>query len=293
MDQIAKFAKGTTFGASSDSGENISAAAFRVTRHIATGGAGRVYLCLDLRTGKNVVVKIPLKWENTLDIFAEARWLLGQESLVHTALVRDAGLTPVSNSGLDVPYLVFDRYQGSIGTALEEHGKVSPETAVKWLKQITLALQSSGLIHRDLKPDNILLDENDDAFLADFGLAIPANPYRRRKLGFKVHGLNGTPRYMAPEQIGEDESVDLRADIYALGLIAYELIVGDSARPSKPASMSNDDYLDMLLYEYQIPTQNITHPGMRRFVESCTATLRASRLPDHFSVLEALRLCCQ
>jgi len=108
-----------------------------------------------------------------------------------------------------------------------ETGSLSPETALRLIPCLCKALQyahDQGVVHRDLKPENILIDAQGAPWIADFGLAKTAS---EDEAGLTQTGqLLGSYRYMAPEQIAGAKTVDHRADIYALGVVLYELLTG-------------------------------------------------------------------
>jgi tetratricopeptide (TPR) repeat protein len=109
---------------------------------------------------------------------------------------------------------------------LQKEGKLPVERALKFAKQLCVALEaahSEGVVHRDFKPQNILLDKQENVYVSDFGLAKSLE----HDTGMTKSGeFLGTPRYMAPEQV-QGGKIDHRADLYALGLILYEMVTGD------------------------------------------------------------------
>ena len=115
---------------------------------------------------------------------------------------------------------------GSLREALKKHGAWSLERAKIALEQVTLALSAAHkahIIHRDVKPANILLDDRYNCFLSDFGLA------KRTRMDARItepHTIIGSPAYQAPEQIIEDENITPRTDVYALGITLFELLTG-------------------------------------------------------------------
>ncbi len=125
----------------------------------------------------------------------------------------------------DMAYLVMELLTGGSLADLIEQGRVAPPTASRLLEQIASALDYAhrrGLIHRDLKPHNVLLDEEGSAVLTDFGIV----KLLREATSLTQSGSTiGTPAYMAPEQ-WRGQAVDARTDIYALGIILYELLAG-------------------------------------------------------------------
>ncbi|MBI3099712.1 MAG: protein kinase [Planctomycetes bacterium] len=123
-------------------------------------------------------------------------------------------------------YFVMEYVAGrSLGQEVQEQGRAPVEKAVAWIREAALALKAAhqqGIIHRDIKPSNILLDSCGTVRIADFGLAKVV----KADLGLTKTGMVvGTPFYMAPEQ-GKGGIVDHRADIYALGVTLYHLLVG-------------------------------------------------------------------
>jgi streptogramin lyase len=145
---------------------------------------------------------------------------------------------PVYSAGEagDELYIAMRYVEGEDLKALLRRGALAPERAIRICSQVAEALDLAherGLVHRDVKPSNVLLDTNEHAYLADFGLT--------RRLG-EIRGaepaLFGTIDYIAPEQI-QGEEVDGRADVYALGCVLYECLVGTSPfrRGSDAATM--------------------------------------------------------
>ena len=200
---------------------------YHILEQLGEGGMATVYKAYDTRLERDVAVKVirvdqfaPAVLERILKRFErEAKSLarLTHPNIVH---VNDYG----EEEG--VPYLVMDYLPG--GTLKQQLGKPMPwQEAVKLLLPVAEALDyahSQGIIHRDVKPSNILLTQRGQPMLTDFGIAKLLESEETQTLTGTGAGV-GTPEYMAPEQVNA-RSVDQRADIYSLGVVLYELITG-------------------------------------------------------------------
>jgi serine/threonine-protein kinase len=194
----------------------------RLRHVIGQGSTGTVYEGTHIHLGTEVAVKVmyPRPGHGVDDrnrFLREARM---------AARLRDPSIVHVSDYGEhgDACYVVMELVRGmSLEQFLEQHRDPVPEvTIIKLLRRVARALRvahAAGLVHRDLKPANIMIDRNGTLKVADFGLA--------RGSGQPAVGpdglFNGTPAYMAPECATVGAAVDPRADLYSLGVMAYEL----------------------------------------------------------------------
>ena len=194
---------------------------------IGPGGMGTVYRARQLRLDRDVAVKILHTDLATTPSFTErfereARTLA---RLDHPNIVRvhDFG----HRGGLY--YLVMELVDGVNLRDTLQAGSVEPDEALAMVPQICSALQyahDQGVVHRDIKPENILIDRDGSLKVADFGLAkLVGNTTEPRITA--TDQVMGTPHYMAPEQIERPDEVDHRADIFALGVVFYELLTGE------------------------------------------------------------------
>src|SRR5580704_13537094 len=202
---------------------------YELRRVVADGGMGRVYEGIDKQTDSRIAVKIlhqdVAKDEVALERFKreyEISALLPHE---HIVSVLDFQRDAVENTWI----LVMEFLDGEeLRYVLKREKILPPERLVRMLSQVAIGLDDAhtrGLIHRDLKPDNIFLcgtREGDVSKLLDFGSAKDTAGNRKKLtvLGTTI----GSPYYMAPEQAQGLETIDRRADVFALGALAYECI---------------------------------------------------------------------
>ena len=203
---------------------------YRVERCIKRGGMGAVFEVLDERTDSRRALKV--MHPDTVDD-DDLRGRFAQEARV-TGAVESDHVVRVSDGGVDepsgTPFLVMDLLRGSdLGALLRNAGRIAPDSAVRYLGQAALGLDrahAAGIVHRDLKPENLFLTQRDDGSpcvkVLDFGIA----KIVARRTPARYTRTMGTPTYMAPEQIRGEGTIGPAADVYALGLIAYALLVG-------------------------------------------------------------------
>ncbi|HJQ67685.1 MAG TPA: protein kinase [Blastocatellia bacterium] len=201
--------------------------------HLGTGGMCDVYRARHSLIGKQVAIKV-LKPELAADTKISQRF--EQEALA-ASRVRHPHAIDVTDFGVDGrnrPFIVMELVEGkTIGELLRENGPFSVERTAAILRQVAGALEAAhaaGVIHRDVKPDNIMIAEYEDGDwveVADFGVAKIQEDVNRRAALTGANFIIGTPRYMSPEQC-EEKPVDARSDIYSLGVVVYEMLTGDA-----------------------------------------------------------------
>jgi len=194
---------------------------------IGRGGMGAVYRARHRDLDRPVAVKILDPTLSERPAFAErfAREARTLASLDHPNIVKvyDSG------SRENITYLVMEWVDGVSLRQIMEDGEVAPAEALAMVPRICEALQyahDQGVVHRDIKPENILVDAKGTVKIADFGLAKLVRGDAARSLT-RTDDRMGTPVYMAPEQIERPREVDHRADIFALGVVFYELLTGE------------------------------------------------------------------
>jgi serine/threonine-protein kinase len=190
------------------------------------GGMSRVFVATEASLGRRVVLKVlPPSLAAGLSVDRFRREIQVAASLQHPHIV------PLLTAGQAGEFLYYTMplVEGeSLRARLDGHGELPVTVAARWLGQIARALAYAhrhGIVHRDIKPDNILLS-GDEVQVADFGIA-KALAESVQHAGITSVGLAiGTPAYMAPEQAVADPAVDHRADLYALGVVGYEMLAG-------------------------------------------------------------------
>jgi len=202
---------------------------YQLSDRLGAGGMGVVYKGEDTRTQKKVAVKF------LHDAFAGTPDLVKRFEREVSAMTRldHPNLVGISDSGVEagVPYLVMEFHSGKPLAHLVEAGALAPARAVALARQILAgvgAAHASGVVHRDLKPDNImLLDDVDGDFVKifDFGLAKMVHGSTQATKLTNTGFALGTPAYMSPEQ-ATGAPTDERADIYAIGVMLYHMVTG-------------------------------------------------------------------
>jgi serine/threonine protein kinase len=196
---------------------------YKLLEVLGAGGMAMVYNAVDRRLERNVALKIILPSRQSSQLFL-SRFLTEAKALAqlsHTNIVKvlDYG----EEDGL--PYLVMEFIPG--GTMRDQiNGPIPWQEAAAMLAPIARALEyvhNQKIVHRDIKPSNILIDENGQPMLSDFGIVKLIEENEPEVTGTNV-GV-GTPEYMSPEQ-GMGRPIDYRADIYALGIVFFELVTG-------------------------------------------------------------------
>lgn len=203
---------------------------YRFERELGRGGMATVYLAQDLKHNRLVAIKV-LHPELAAAV-THARFLREIEIL---ARLNHPNILPLHDSGATsgFVYYVMPFVQGESLRARLQQGGMPIADAVEILQTIADAVayaHQQGIVHRDLKPENILF-QSGHPLIADFGIARAAQLSRTGVISGEdtlTHGVSvGTPAYMAPEQAAADPGLDHRADVYTLGVIAYEMITGE------------------------------------------------------------------
>ncbi len=257
---------------------------YRVKSLLGMGGMGAVYLCHDLELDRDVALKLIrsdiAEDADMLERFKREIQLSSKVTHPNVLRVFDLGESDA------IKFLTMQFVDGrDLSTILKKQGKLPTERLVKIFRQMAEGLKAAhdqGVIHRDLKPQNIMIDAHDHVYVTDFGLAKSAGQSGMTQTGAVI----GTPFYMSPEQV-RGEAVTPQSDIFALGVILYQMAAGVvpftgatpfevmMARIQKPARPIAELNADLPVY-------------LRRVIERCLAVDPALRYQSVADILADL-----
>ncbi|MBI4860498.1 MAG: protein kinase [Candidatus Riflebacteria bacterium] len=246
---------------------------------LASGGMGRIYRALDRQREEYVAVKVPdlelLKDRDVKKRFIRETDLLMK--LTHPHIVRLFDVGPE-----EMPFYAMELIEGeTLKELLDREWRLSIPRALRLLGPVASALgfsHSKGVIHRDVKPENILLDAQEVARLTDFGLAFLADRTRLTRLSVNV----GTPMYMAPEQM-EGSPPSPAMDVYALGAVLYETIGGKQPyRTDSAVSKLVEDAIPLNEYLPEVPRE------LEKLIHACLSRDPTRRPADGTVLCQSL-----
>src|SRR5688572_14346443 len=259
---------------------------YEIKSELGRGGMATVYLGYDPRFEREVAVKVlppellhadpqfRLRFEREAKIIA---------SLEHHSIV------PVYDVGAvdDQPYFVMRYMTGGSLSERIKAGIFSVEEATRIIERVGPGLDeahSKGIVHRDIKPSNILFDSKGTPYISDFGIAKLSQAQAGNVTG---SGIIGTPAYMAPEQ-AQGDSIDSRADIYALGIILFEMVTGRQPyEADTPMAVAIKHITDPVP---QIRQRNPKLPeGMETIIQKAMAKNKNDRFSSAVEMTNALR----
>jgi eukaryotic-like serine/threonine-protein kinase len=261
---------------------------YPVTRELGRGGMAVVYLARDVKHGRDVAVKI---------IRPELAAAMGRERFLReisiAAQLHHPHIVPLYDSGEadGVLYYVMPyESEHSLRDRLAHDGPLAVDDALTVLRDICDALAHAhrqGIVHRDVKPDNVLLTGR-HAMVTDFGIAKAMTASTPDAATLTTLGIMiGTPAYMAPEQIVADPQVDHRADIYAVGVLAFELLTGRT-----PFSGDVQDVLSAHLTQPPAPVTAL-RPDVPATLSDCIAKCLAKQRGDRWQSADELLQCLE
>ncbi len=264
---------------------------YLIERSIGSGGMGEVYLAVDTRLGRKVAIKtLPA------EIAADQNYLkrFRNEALA-AANINHPNVSTIYSveENADSPFITMEYIEGkTLDRCIPENG-LAIDKFVDWFTQIADALahaHEKGIVHRDIKPGNVMIAAEGKPKVLDFGLAL-IDPRSAVRIESDIHittpgQIIGTPSYMSPEQ-AEGKTVDHRTDIFSLGVVMYEAITGD--RPF--TGDSNAEIVSNLLKTDPLPIQT-SRPdvpeALAKLIEGCVIKPRDRRVQSMRSISDAL-----
>jgi len=220
---------------------------------IAEGGMGSVWRALDTRQNQRVAIKAVA---NDLIADQEFRIRIRDEARRHQRL-QHPNIVPVPDVFAEgsIICIVMKLIEGSsLATILEQRRRLEVEEAIGIVKSVLMALDYAhrhGIVHRDVKPSNVLVDRQGWVWLFDFGIAIAMGEQRRTRTGVTV----GTVSYMSPEQITHPKTIDHRSDVYSVGCLLYELLTGRPPFVKNQDGVGNTDFALQQAHVKQLPVR--------------------------------------
>ncbi len=266
---------------------------YTVERLLGQGGMGAVYLIRDPLSGAAYALKLmtPPKgedeheWRKRFAREAEFAMKVRHRNLI---AVHDVGEDP--DSGFC--WLIMDYMAGgNVAGRLKAKGRYKVNEAIAIVVQIASALErahAAGVIHRDIKPDNIMFDAEGVPHLADLGIAKFSGDAGKTTTFTATGVIIGTPAYMAPEQMLDSRRVDVRADIYSLGVVFYEMLTGE--RPHGDSSVV--ELMAKSLKGEELPSVRKVRPDVPEAVARVVSVMCATDCENRpKSAIEVIKLC--
>ncbi|WP_179472690.1 protein kinase domain-containing protein [Mycolicibacterium vinylchloridicum] len=256
---------------------------YRVDTKIATGGMSTVYRGLDVRLDRPVALKV-----------MDARYAGDSQFLTRfqrearaVARLKDPGLVAVYDQGgggssQEPPFLVMELVEGgTLRELLRERGPMPPHAAAAVLRPVLGGLATAhhaGLVHRDVKPENVLISDDGEVKLVDFGLVRAV-----AEAGItSTSVILGTAAYLSPEQVSSG-AADARSDVYAVGILAYELITGTT-----PFTGDNPLTVAYQRMDNDVPLPSTAISGVPRQFDEFIARATARNADDRFADAEEM-----
>ncbi len=275
-------------------GQNV--ARYKILALLGEGGMGLVFRAKDLELEREVALKC-LSPALVADPDCRRRFLneaRAASKVSHPNIVQVFEAFEANG----YPWIALQYVAGrDLGTQLAEHGRIPAETILRYGEDLAAALKvahAHGILHRDIKPGNILIDQDDRALIGDFGLARICSPSGEGSEAASISStitpagaVIGTPRYMSPEQV-LGRSVDERSDIFSLGVVLYEMCTGVPAfTASSMGSLS-----DAIVHREPKPIAQFTYEvpeDLERIIRKSMSKLPEERYQDGGELLVDIR----
>ena len=259
---------------------------YKLLELIGEGGFGAVFMAEQEHPVRRRValkiIKLGMDTKQFVARFEAERQALAMMDHPNVAKVLDGGSTATGR-----PYFVMELVRGIPITEYCDKNKLSLRKRLDLFSQVCQAVQHAhqkGLIHRDLKPNNVLVSTQDDrprAKVIDFGVAKATQSQLTDKTLFtQFHQMVGTPLYMSPEQADGDLDIDTRTDVYSLGVLLYELLVGATPFDAKELCSNAFPEMQRIIREVEPPTPSTRLSTLREALPAiaCASRNRPARL---------------
>tara|TARA_Y100000588_G_scaffold95024_1_gene103058 strand:+ start:8296 stop:9531 length:1236 start_codon:yes stop_codon:yes gene_type:complete len=247
---------------------------------VGAGGQAIVYMAEDTRLDKIVALKLMHQPASTASAYTEA--VMNEAKLAAGLSHPNIATVFDANVADEYAYIVMEYFPNSLDKLLTEQGPLNPTNAVNITKQICEGLShahSKGIVHRDIKPHNILLDPQGNPKITDFGIA------RAADLSVSSATSSGTAQYMSPEQFRGETKPDVRSDIYSLGIILYEILTGQPPHEGsiyQLAQMHLNESLPDISKDLKVP------PNLEKIIRKCVEKDPGDRYQNAAQLVTAL-----
>jgi serine/threonine-protein kinase len=251
---------------------DVLAGKYRIERVLGVGGMGVVVAAMHMQLDQRVALKFlhpeALENKDVVARFAREARAAAKIQSEHVARVVDVGTLETGS-----PYMVMEYLEGSdLGAIVEERGALPAEDAVGYVLQACEAIaeaHAAHIVHRDLKPANLFLAKRADKRaiikVLDFGISKSSGKGEDVSLT-RTTAVMGSPLYMSPEQMASAKMVDQRSDIWALGVILYELVTGV---PPFVAESMTEVIASILMHQPAPPSSVSVSPGLTAVINKC------------------------
>lgn len=260
---------------------------YTLERELGQGGMARVWIARDVRHDRSVALKVlrpELARSGVADRFLREVRVLADLQHPHILALLDSGVIPLTPGGEPLcPYYVMPLVRGeTLRERLAREGQFPLESVAAITSQVAAALDHAhtrGVVHRDVKPENLLLAD-DQVYLADFGIAaaLESADARLTETGLTL----GTPAYMSPEQASGDRHLDGRSDQYGLACVVYEMLAGEP-----PFTGATAQAIIAKRLAGSPPSIGLARPGLPPHVGDALARALAREPVDRFSTAAA------
>jgi len=230
---------------------------YRLGREIGRGATGVLYEAQHVGQGRAVAIKILDPRIISHEKASRQDYLFAREAMNLAEIPPHPGIVGILDAGISdgLPYIVTEHIEGQPLSLNLQFRKQDLKSLVRILRDVALAMSHSHqhhILHRNLKPSNVILDAAGRPHIADFGAAKRVDPSEHQSTTYTLTGSVGTPAYMSPERAAGLKNVDLRTDVYSLGAMLYEMITG---RPPFSPNSSVADLVTIVRGEIEAPSK--------------------------------------